>query len=508
MEIPYTVTARPDTGLWNAKIGIWLFLASEVMLFGGLFSSYIFLRVGADYPWPVGVQKVPLGFTNTLVLILSSVTVVFAWASLKMRNYRNFQIYMSITLVCAFGFMVIKFFEYKGKLTHWSLRMNDGSVITGHLHHGDDDNIIFKDVSRLNLNAHSTDISYFLAFVSDSSGDAAPVKLTTEKGTEVSQRWLERQSEAITLLRSLERTTAQLEKDLAQATADKDESAKRKAEKGIASAAEHIAELEKEIEEKSGVITVSTSAPLRLSMSRRTPTSYTGEADGSEGSVLFRDGTMAYGSLESDSITMEVDALDLQAVNLKRVEGGAVENARVFHYLGDGVREAFVAHRDAVLSEARAKKGEEYPLERDAEVQRKALQLGLLDLADKITPPAEGDGTSEAGGEKGASEGGHGTVTVANEDVRFYSNFSPRLNTYYAIYFLLTGLHGLHVLGGIIVLGYFLVRGRQLYNKNPEHLANRVEVGGLFWHFVDLVWIFLFPLFYLLSNIPSAAYAH
>jgi hypothetical protein len=50
MDIPYTVTARPDTGLYNAKVGIWLFLASEVMLFGGLFSAYIFLRVGADYP--------------------------------------------------------------------------------------------------------------------------------------------------------------------------------------------------------------------------------------------------------------------------------------------------------------------------------------------------------------------------------------------------------------------------------------------------------------------------
>src|SRR5437867_11774529 len=47
MEIPYTVTARPDTGLWNAKVGIWLFLASEVMLFGGLFSAYVFLRLDA-----------------------------------------------------------------------------------------------------------------------------------------------------------------------------------------------------------------------------------------------------------------------------------------------------------------------------------------------------------------------------------------------------------------------------------------------------------------------------
>ena len=48
MEIPYTVKPRPDTGLYNAKLGIWLFLASEVMLFGALFSSYVLLRVGAE----------------------------------------------------------------------------------------------------------------------------------------------------------------------------------------------------------------------------------------------------------------------------------------------------------------------------------------------------------------------------------------------------------------------------------------------------------------------------
>jgi len=43
MEIPYTVEVRPDTGLTNGKIGIWLFLASEVMLFGALFASYILI---------------------------------------------------------------------------------------------------------------------------------------------------------------------------------------------------------------------------------------------------------------------------------------------------------------------------------------------------------------------------------------------------------------------------------------------------------------------------------
>ena len=75
---------------------------------------------------------------------------------------------------------------------------------------------------------------------------------------------------------------------------------------------------------------------------------------------------------------------------------------------------------------------------------------------------------------------------------------TPKWNTYYAIYFTMTGLHGLHVIGGALVLAHFTFFGRRIYDKNPEHLCNRVEVGGLFWHFVDLVWIFLFPIMYLL----------
>ena len=57
MEIPYTITARPDTGLFNAKAGIWLFLASEVMLFGALFTTYILLRTGAT-EWPHGILNI------------------------------------------------------------------------------------------------------------------------------------------------------------------------------------------------------------------------------------------------------------------------------------------------------------------------------------------------------------------------------------------------------------------------------------------------------------------
>jgi heme/copper-type cytochrome/quinol oxidase subunit 3 len=54
------------------------------------------------------------------------------------------------------------------------------------------------------------------------------------------------------------------------------------------------------------------------------------------------------------------------------------------------------------------------------------------------------------------------------------------------------------VLAGALIMLYFLVFNSSWFKTDPEHLANRVETGGLFWHFVDLVWIFLFPLLYLL----------
>jgi hypothetical protein len=125
MEIPHTVEPRKDTGLFNAKVGIWLFLASEVMLFGALFSSYILLRVGAaPGEWPHGLLNVWLGMINTIVLICSSITVVMAWASLKMRNFGRFKLYQAITLLCAFVFVCIKSVEYHDKFTHYEVRLD------------------------------------------------------------------------------------------------------------------------------------------------------------------------------------------------------------------------------------------------------------------------------------------------------------------------------------------------------------------------------------------------
>jgi cytochrome c oxidase subunit 3 len=257
MEIPYTVHPRQDTGLYNAKVGIWLFLASEVMLFGALFSSYILLRVGAaPGAWPQHLLNIPLGTVNTLVLICSSVTVVMAWASLKMNQFGKYRVYQSLTILCALIFLGIKSVEYRDKFTHYEVIKNDGKVVDGHLK--------------------------------------------------------ERTKEYVVI---------------------------------------HGHELE-------------TSAAA-----------------------------------------------------------------------GSGVAHAKPHHTDIKIPVAEIKKME---------------------------------------------------------------NYGPWHNTYMAIYFTLTGLHALHVLGGAVVI--FAIWGplAKMWKTDPERYVNRVEISGLFWHFVDLVWIFLFPVLYLL----------
>jgi len=285
MEIPYTVTARPDTGLWNAKVGIWLFLASEVMLFGGLFSAYVFLRLDAPAgAWPHGLLNVPVGTGNTAILIASSVTVVMAWASLKMRRFRAYWWYMLVTILCGVTFLGVKLiYEWPQKFDH------------------------------------------FGAFIKKSALEKYEPYLGNH----------------------------------------------HLAEKGL---------------------------PPRTEIS---------------------------GHLHHENAEEYEVALD-------RV------NADPTNPLMDRPHFLPLSHTEKIAQ-------------------------------------------------------------IEKADVEYANMFLPKHSAYFASYFTITGLHGLHVLGGVIVFTYlWLPVGTKLYKRNPEHLANRVEVAGLFWHFVDLVWIFVFPLFYLL----------
>jgi cytochrome c oxidase subunit 3 len=54
------------------------------------------------------------------------------------------------------------------------------------------------------------------------------------------------------------------------------------------------------------------------------------------------------------------------------------------------------------------------------------------------------------------------------------------------------------VLGGMVVIAYLIGPGAKMWKSEPARFTNRIETTGLYWHFVDLVWIFLFPSLYLL----------
>jgi cytochrome c oxidase subunit 3 len=291
MEIPYTVTARPDTGLWNAKVGIWLFLASEVMLFGGLFSAYIFLRLDAQPGyWPHGLLNVPVGTFNTAILIVSSVTVVLAWAAFKMRKFGRYKLYMTFTVLCGIVFLVVKLgYEWPQKYDH------------------------------------------FGAYIKPS--------------------------------------------------------ALEKYEKYLGN--KHL---------------LAEGLPPRVEIT------------------------------------------------------GHLHNREALH--DPNIKEYEVA-LDPVYTDPT-----------NPEMDRPHFLY---------VPPTDKIGVIE------------------KADVERATMFVPTHNTYFATYFTITGLHGLHVLAGVLVFIYMLLpASTRLYRQNPEHLANRVEVAGLFWHFVDLIWIFVFPLFYLL----------
>ena len=80
---------------------------------------------------------------------------------------------------------------------------------------------------------------------------------------------------------------------------------------------------------------------------------------------------------------------------------------------------------------------------------------------------------------------------------KFHHHIYPSTSIFFALYFMMTGLHMLHVLAGVITLTVLLVLN--LRGKFSETYNAPIEIGGLYWHLVDLIWIYLFPLLYLIA---------
>ncbi len=102
----------------SAKQGVWLFMVTEILMFGGLFVAYLIYKslyapvfhVGSSY------LDVKLGSINTVILILSSFTMALGIYYNQINDKKKAIIALLVTILCALGFMTIKFFEYSHKI--------------------------------------------------------------------------------------------------------------------------------------------------------------------------------------------------------------------------------------------------------------------------------------------------------------------------------------------------------------------------------------------------------
>lgn len=573
MEIPYIVTPRKDTGLFNSKIAIWLFLASEVMLFGGFFSAYIFLRLGADFPWPERTLPVLPGLINTFVLIGSSITVVFAWAALKMRQWGRFQFFMGVTVLCSFIFMGLKGVEYYVKLHHQAVRLKDYAVIEGHLgkavkegvelHHGEDptdeqlerdqhgnpfeENVINYETSQISFNTVRYHKEWVEGIIARAEEKNAEIKLSQtiilglpEKDTpaeggkpvapgaatlraQLEQGGSPTIPEGVAVFTKGTKLTLELLGKVADAhKADRAKNAVMRT-KSLRASVASVKEANPGVADRkiASQFSVDPNLPL-LTEAPAVPFEVTPATvfffkprDIQEASGALRDGTALTGKmLESPMVFHYVDAIDFRHTAMKAAEKNidpeiAIENSWLLKENPE-LREAWDWHRGEI-AKLEKKLIDGYGIDKKTgkpnrePTPTERYRIGWKDFVAKADGVPAGEGKIHLkeefmGPSYDARKAEHTFphLTIPREQVLFASKFAPAWNTYYAVYFTMTALHGLHVIGGALVLAYYLFCGKKMYLSNPEWLANRVEIGGLFWHFVDLVWIFLFPILYLM----------
>ncbi len=108
------VAAEPGAGVYNEKLGMWIFLGSEVMFFTALIGAYIILRVARPDAWaqPGEVLNVPVTAINTFLLICSSVTMVKAFAAAQHGQQRQLRLWLLATVLIGASFVGVQAFEY------------------------------------------------------------------------------------------------------------------------------------------------------------------------------------------------------------------------------------------------------------------------------------------------------------------------------------------------------------------------------------------------------------
>ncbi|PKO95106.1 MAG: cytochrome C oxidase subunit III, partial [Bacteroidetes bacterium HGW-Bacteroidetes-9] len=136
MEQTATHHADPHRDDTASKIGMWLFIFTEILLFGGMFIVYSVYRFRNPVAFHLAHEElsIPIGFINTVILLVSSATVAISISAMQKKDKKMTLMMLGITLVLALAFLVNKYFEWGAKFEHG---MFPGSELMKELSHGD-----------------------------------------------------------------------------------------------------------------------------------------------------------------------------------------------------------------------------------------------------------------------------------------------------------------------------------------------------------------------------------
>ena len=111
------VETRAVTGIPTGKVGVWWFLASEIVLFGGLIGVYLMFRLGSlGWSEMAAHMSIPIGTLNTFVLLTSSLTMVLAFAAAEKGDQKGMRTWLLLTVLLGLAFLIIKGFEWSGEI--------------------------------------------------------------------------------------------------------------------------------------------------------------------------------------------------------------------------------------------------------------------------------------------------------------------------------------------------------------------------------------------------------
>lgn len=101
-----------NTGISNTKLGMWLFLASECLLFGGLITTYLLYRRPLEGPGPHDVFDIPFTSVSSFVLLMSSLTMVLAVSAIERREHQRMRVWLGATALLGGVFIAGQIYEF------------------------------------------------------------------------------------------------------------------------------------------------------------------------------------------------------------------------------------------------------------------------------------------------------------------------------------------------------------------------------------------------------------